>query len=94
MHQTKQEPARVTLPGRQVHVMMQSTASYNRDAAAAYIAFDGPLLLRAADSAPYDEDDAVMDSFLASLDSREFELILSRLADTQPSGLAAMEFSA
>jgi hypothetical protein len=74
--------------------MMQSTASFKRDSAAAYIAFESPVLLRAADSAPYDEDDAVMDSFLASLDSREFELILSRLADTQPVGLGAMEFSA
>jgi hypothetical protein len=87
-------PARATLPGRQVHIMMQSTASFKRDSAAAYIAFESPVLLRAADSAPYDEDDAVMDSFLASLDSREFELILSRLADTQPIGLGTMEFSA
>jgi hypothetical protein len=94
MHQTKQAPERAILPGRQVHVMMQSTATFKRDTAAAYIAFEGPVLMRAADSAQYDEDDAVMDSFLASLDSREFELILSRLADTQPSGLAAMGFSA
>jgi hypothetical protein len=74
--------------------MMQSTATFKRDTAAAYVAFETPVLLRAADSAPYDEDDAVMDSFLASLDSREFELILTRLSDGQSGGIAAMEFSA
>jgi hypothetical protein len=72
--------------------MTQSTATTRRANQAAYIPFESPILLRAADSAPYDEDDAVMDSWLASLDTREFELILSRLADTP--GASALEFSA
>ena len=74
--------------------MTQSTATIERANGAAYFAFESPILLRAADCAPYDEDDAVMDSWLASMDSREFELILSRLADTGARGASALEFSA
>jgi len=74
--------------------MTQSMATIERAHGAAYIAYESPILLRAADSAPYDEDDAVMDSWLASLDAREFELILSRLAETGAHGASALEFSA
>ena len=73
--------------------MTQSTATTKRADGAAYIAFESPILLRAADSAAYDEDDAVMDSWLASMDPREFELILSRLAETDLRG-SKLEFSA
>ena len=74
--------------------MTQSSATIERAREAAYIPFEGPILLRAADFALYDEDDAVMDSWLASMDPREFELILSRLADTGAQGASALEFSA
>jgi hypothetical protein len=74
--------------------MTQSTATIERANGAAYIAYESSVLLRAADSAPYDEDDVVMDSWLASMDSREFELILSRLADVGNHGASALEFSA
>ena len=73
--------------------MTQSTATDERTSEAAYIPFEIPVLLRAADLAPYDEDDAVMDSFLASLDPREFELILSRLAEADARG-STLGFSA
>jgi hypothetical protein len=73
--------------------MTQSTATIGRTSEAAYIPFESPVLLHAADLAPYDEDDAVMDGFLASLDPREFELILSRLADADARG-SKLEFSA
>jgi hypothetical protein len=73
--------------------MTQSTATIERANEAAYIPFESPILLRAADFAPYDEDDAVMDGWLASLDSSEFELILSRLAETDARG-SKLEFSA
>ena len=74
--------------------MTQSSATTERTNGAAYFAFESPILLRAADSAPYDEDDAVMDSWLASMEPREFELILSRLADTGAHGASTLEFSA
>ena len=67
--------------------MTQSSVTIQRANEAAYI-------LRAADVAPYDEDDAVMDSWLASLNPREFELILSKLAETESGRASALEFSA
>ena len=73
--------------------MTQSTATLERTNEAAYIPFESPVVLRAADLAPYDEDDAVMDSWLASLEPREFELILSRLAAVDARG-SKLEFSA
>jgi hypothetical protein len=73
--------------------MTQNSATIERASAAAYDAFDGPMLLRAADVAHYDED-AVMDAWLASLDPREFELILTRLADDDARGSNGLEFSA
>ncbi len=73
--------------------MTQHTATIERANEAAYIPYESPILLRAADIAPYDEDDAVMDSWLASLDTREFELILSRLAEADARG-SKLGFSA
>ncbi len=74
--------------------MTQSAATIERASQTAPFPFESPILLRAVDLAPYDEDDAVMDSWLASMDPREFELILSRLADTGTHGASALEFSA
>ena len=73
--------------------MTQSTATIERTNEAAHVPFESPVLLRAADFAAYDEDDAVMDSWLASLDPREFELILTRLAEADARG-SKQEFSA
>ena len=73
--------------------MTQSSATIERAREAAYIPFEGPILLRAADFALYDEDDAVMDSWLASLDASEFDLILSKLAEADARG-SKLEFSA
>jgi hypothetical protein len=75
-------------------IMTQRTATIERANGTPYLAYESPILLRAADAAPYDEDDAVMDSWLASLDTREFELILGRLAETGVLGSSALEFSA
>jgi hypothetical protein len=73
--------------------MIQSQATIERASPAVYDSFESAIVLRAADSAQYD-DDAVMDSWLASMDPREFELILSRLAGTDARGAATLEFSA
>ena len=73
--------------------MTQNSATIERADAAAYDAFESPILLRAVDSAQYD-DDAVMDSWLASMDPREFELVLSRLAETDTRRSSGLEFSA
>ena len=73
--------------------MTQNSATIERASATAYDAFESPILLRAVDSAQYD-DDAVMDSWLASMDLRELELILSRLAETDSRRSSGMEFSA
>jgi hypothetical protein len=78
-------------PRRTGAIMTQIAATIERANESAYIAYESPILLRAADSVPYDEDDAVMDGWLASLDPREFELILSRLAEP---GASPLEFSA
>ena len=77
--------------GRQVQNMTQSSATFERGCEFAYIAFESPILMPAVDLAPYEEDDAVMDGWLASLDVREFELILSRLADEPARGWPALE---
>jgi hypothetical protein len=74
--------------------MTQTSATFQRaDAADAHFSFESPILLRAADAAQYD-DDSVMDSWLASLDAREFEGILSRLAESDVRGFSSLEFSA
>jgi len=75
-------------------IMTQSSVTIQRANKAAYIPFESPILIRAADVAPYDEDDAVMDSWLASLNPREFESILSKLAETESGNASALEFSA
>ncbi|MGE3267438.1 MAG: hypothetical protein AB7P40_01730 [Chloroflexota bacterium] len=43
-------------------------------------AFEQPLLLQHIDLVPQDEDDALLDNWLASLAPREFDLILNDLA--------------
>lgn len=88
MHQTEMEAFAGTTPRETgARIMTQSSVTIQRANEAAYI-------LRAADVAPYDEDDAVMDSWLASLNPREFELILSKLAETESGRASALEFSA
>lgn len=42
--------------------------------------FEHPLLLQHVDLVPQDEDDALLDNWLASLAPREFDLILNDLA--------------
>jgi hypothetical protein len=73
--------------------MTQTSATIGRRDQSAYLSFESPVLLRAADVANYD-DDAVMDSWLASMDPREFELVLSRLAEGDAHGSSKLEFSA
>jgi hypothetical protein len=73
--------------------MTKHSANCERTSATAYDAFEGPVMLRAADSISYD-DDAVMDAWLASMDPREFELVLTHLAETDAHGAAKLEFSA
>jgi hypothetical protein len=73
--------------------MTQSAATIERASQTAPFPFESPILLRAVDLAPYDEDDAVMDSWLASLDASEFELILSKLAEADARG-SKLGFSA
>lgn len=73
--------------------MTQSAATIKRATQTAPFPFESPILLRAVDLAPYDADDAVMDSWLASLDASEFELILSKLAEADARG-SKLEFSA
>ncbi|MCC7370201.1 MAG: hypothetical protein IT306_17385 [Chloroflexi bacterium] len=46
----------------------------------AFGSFEQPLLLQPADLMPADDDDEILDTWLASLGPREFELILSNLA--------------
>ena len=53
--------------------------------------FAQPMLLQAVDLVPQDEDDALLDSWLASLAPREFELILNDLAIDPMSGRYALE---
>lgn len=73
--------------------MTQHSATYERTSTTAYDAFEGPILLQAADVAHYD-DDAVLDAWLASMEPREFELMLTRLAEPGMFGASKLEFSA
>ena len=54
-------------------------------------AFSGAMLLPAATVAAHLDEDAVLDSWLASLDISEFETILGRLADSQVGGRFMLE---
>ena len=58
--------------------------------AALFGSFEHPMLLQPVDMVPQDDDD-VMDSWLASLGPREFELILSDLASDGLDGHFALE---
>jgi hypothetical protein len=53
--------------------------------------YEHPMLLQTADTAVQDEDDEVMDNWLASLGPREFEAILSDLAGDALDGQFALE---
>lgn len=53
--------------------------------------FEHPLLLQPVDMVPPDDDDEIMDSWLASLGPREFELILSDLATDDLNGRIALD---
>lgn len=62
--------------------------------AAAVAAFSGAMLLPAATVAAQIDEDAVLDSWLASMDTSEFEAVLGRLTDNQFSGHYRLETSA
>ena len=53
--------------------------------------FESPLLLQPVDMVPPDDDDEILDSWLASLGTREFELILSDLASNDLGGRLALD---
>lgn len=57
-----------------------TTETYASMMTAIFGSFEHPMLLQPTDLVQADEDDEVMDSWLASLGPREFELILSDLA--------------
>jgi hypothetical protein len=87
MHHTEMEDPADHSPGETGAIMMQSAATFDWATVEAYDAFGSPIPLPAA-------DDAVMDAWLASLAPREFELILSRLADGNVGAFSALEPSA
>jgi hypothetical protein len=93
MHHTEMEDPTDHSPGETGAIMIQSAATFDWATVEAYDAFGSPIPLPAADSAQHD-DDAVMDAWLASLAPREFELILSRLADGNVGAFSALEPSA
>lgn len=68
-----------------------ANAIYAAAMTAAFGSFEHPMLLQPVDMVPQDEDDEVMDSWLASLGPREFELILSDLASSGLDGRYALE---
>jgi hypothetical protein len=68
-----------------------TTSAYATAMAAIFGSFEHPMLLQPVDMVPQDEDDEVMDSWLASLGQREFELILSDLASDGLEGRFALE---
>jgi hypothetical protein len=53
--------------------------------------FSGAMLMPAATVAAQLDEDAVLDSWLASLDISEFETILGRLADSEMGGRFLLE---
>lgn len=58
---------------------MQTNATYDNGLPEAFGSFEHPLLLQPADLVPADEDDEILDSWLASMGPREFEAVLSNL---------------
>jgi hypothetical protein len=68
--------------------MIQSEATIERARVDTYGSPESAIFGWPAGSAESTDDDALFDSWLASMDSREFELILSRLASL-PSALEA-----
>lgn len=68
-----------------------TASSYASMMTAVFGSFEHPMLLQPVDLVQPDEDDEVMDSWLASLGPREFELILSDLASDNLGGRFALE---
>jgi hypothetical protein len=69
--------------------MFQRDATLERAASTERTSYTSTIVLRAADSAPArDDEDALFDGWLASLDADELDLILSKLSNRQ---LGALE---
>jgi hypothetical protein len=78
--------------GIRATIMLNNTANTNAIyATAIFGSYEHPMLLQPVDMVPQDEDDEVMDSWLASLGPREFERILSDLANNDLDGRFALE---
>lgn len=72
--------------------MFQSEATIERESSASRESFEGPIVLRAADLAPArNDEDALFDSWLASLRDGELDLILGSLAKDRSSVLESLE---
>ena len=69
----------------------EANSIYATALTAIFGAYEHPMLLHPTDMAPQDEDDEVMDSWLASLGPREFELILRDLSNDGLDGRFALE---
>jgi hypothetical protein len=68
--------------------MFQSEASFERARVNTLGSLDNLIFGESAVPATSSDDDALLDSWLASMGTREFEMVLSRLADI-PTGLEA-----
>lgn len=92
-----ESPVAILLPplnGKTGTVIMNTTTTTieRTDAdAAAVAAFSSAMLMPAATVAAQIDEDAVLDGWLASMDTSEFETILGRLADSQFEGRYLLE---
>jgi hypothetical protein len=71
--------------------MFNSEATIDRTQDQFFAAFEGPIVRGTADSAQVEDDEALMDAFLASLAPQEFETFLSRLAEIDSREIAFLE---
>lgn len=71
--------------------MFMSEATIDRTQDTYFAAFETPIVRRATDSTHAVDDEALMDAWLASLEPREFELILNRLAEVDTRDAAWLE---
>jgi hypothetical protein len=72
--------------------MFQSEAILEREASAARESFEGPIMLQVADMAPArNDEDALFDSWLASLGDGELDLILGSLSRDRSGQLESLE---
>jgi hypothetical protein len=77
--------------------MQTNVSPFSPDASAAAImtavfgAFEHRLPVQPVDMVPPEDDDDILDSWLASLAPREFELILSDLASADMNGRLALD---